>query len=303
MCGIAGWLDTRQGKRPPVGGAMLKMLTALGCRGPDSAGIAVFGPAAKGEVVARVKLGGDGKATAVRLAAVRKAAARHVRVKAAALDGELARLTLVPKAGPGPVVRAIEAVAPDVEVVSLGSRLQILKQVGPPAALEASYGVSKLAGTHALGHTRLSTESAIDLSHSQPFWAHGRPDLATVHNGHITNYHRLRAIYEERGTRFYTHNDSELIGVYLADRLAAGDTLEAALEGAFAVLDGSYCYLVATADAIGYVKDRFALKPLVVAEGDGVVAIATEEVAIRAVLPDVRAAAEPAAHTVKVWRA
>lgn len=302
MCGIAGYLDMRHGKKLPAGAAMLKMLTALGCRGPDSAGVAVFGAAAKGELVARVKLG-DGAPTAARLSAVKKAASRAARVKSAVLDEELARLTLVPNSSSDAVVRAIEGVAPDVEVVSLGHRLEILKQVGAPAALEASYAISKLAGSHALGHTRLSTESAIDLSHSQPFWAHGRPDLATVHNGHITNYHRLRTIYEERGVRFYTHNDSELIGVYLADRLASGDSLEAAMEGSFSVLDGSYSYLVATADSLGYVKDRFAFKPLIVAESDGVVAIATEEVAIQAVLPRAKLAVEPAARTVRVWKA
>jgi glutamate synthase domain-containing protein 1 len=102
------------------------------------------------------------------------------------------------------IEQAIESVAGDVEVVSLGQSLEVMKQVGSPEKLDASFDVSGMRGTHGIGHTRLSTESKIDLSHSQPFWSHGLPDVASVHNGHITNYHRLRRIYEGRGVHFYT---------------------------------------------------------------------------------------------------
>src|ERR1700752_4229127 len=112
----------------------------------------------------------------------------------------------------------------------MGSRLEVVKQVGSPENLEARYAISSFVGTHGIGHTRLSTESRVDLSHSQPFWAHGTADLAVVHNGHVTNYHRLRRVYEEGGIRFYTENDSEIIGVYLGLRLAEGVSLRAALE-------------------------------------------------------------------------
>ena len=88
--------------------------------------------------------------------------------------------------------------------------------------LEQTYDIGDVTGTHGIGHTRLSTESRVDLSHSQPFWAHGVPDLATVHNGHITNYHKLRRVYEQRGYRFFTENDSEVIGIYLRDRMDRG---------------------------------------------------------------------------------
>src|SRR5262249_51879842 len=139
-------------------------------------------------------------------------------------------------------------------------------------------------GTHGLGHTRLSTESRVDLSHSQPFWAHGTADLAVVHNGHITNYHKLRRIYEQEGVRFYTENDSEIIGIYLARRLAEGASLHEALEASLRDLDGSFSYLAATADAFGYAKDPFCLKPLLVAESAGAIAVANEEIALHAVL-------------------
>src|SRR5205814_2895205 len=124
----------------------------------------------------------------------------------------------------------IESFDDDLEVVSMGHTLEIVKQVGSPGNLEDTFGISKFTGSCGIGHTRLSTESRVDLSHSQPFWAHGYPDLAVVHNGHVTNYHKLRRIYEQRGTRFYTENDSEIIGIYLGQRLARGETLEEALD-------------------------------------------------------------------------
>ena len=116
-----------------------------------------------------------------------------------------------------------------MEVVASGAGSRIVKQVG-------SRRISRLLrrlrfpGTHGLGHTRLSTESRVDLSHSQPFWGHGYPDLAIVHNGHITNYHQLRRRYEQHGVRFYTENDSEIIAIYVAERLAKADGLAAAFQ-------------------------------------------------------------------------
>lgn len=200
------------------------------------------------------------------------------------------------------LARAIEAIGPGVEVVSMGRRLEIVKQVGAPQNLEAEFGVSKLIGTHGLGHTRLSTESRVDLSHSQPFWAHGTPDLAVVHNGHITNYHRLRRMYEQEGVRFYTENDSEIIGIYVARKLGEGASLEEALEASVRELDGSFSYLVATADAFGFAKDPFCLKPLIVGENADAIAIANEEIALQAALRGPYTAREAGAGAVAVWK-
>jgi glutamine phosphoribosylpyrophosphate amidotransferase len=190
---------------------------------------------------------------------------------------------------------------PGTEVICLGRQLNLFKQVGSPDQLEATYAVGERTGTHGIGHTRLSTESRVDLSHSQPFWAHGVPDLATVHNGHITNYHKLRRRYEQRGYRFWTENDSEVIGVYLRDRLAAGLSLPDALRSSLDDFDGSFSYLAAWGDGLAYVRDRFGFKPLVVAETDDFVAIATEEVAIRQALGSGFEAREPAPGTMRVW--
>src|SRR5262245_40988372 len=178
MCGIAGFFDKSAAPGAPAGGTLLRMLTALGCRGPDSAGIALWGRGDDGLIV-RVKLGDGGDLAARRQQIIRQAR-RATRVQGSATQGSLLRL-VVAKTEPAELARAIESVAADVEVVSMGERLEIVKQVGAPPGLDAAFAVSRWTGTHGLGHTRLSTESRVDLSHSQPFWAHGTPDLAVVH--------------------------------------------------------------------------------------------------------------------------
>jgi methylamine---glutamate N-methyltransferase subunit A len=298
MCGIAGFLDTSDDRDAPTGAALLRMLTALGCRGPDSAGIALWGRGSA-DLLVRVKLGDGGDLEARRREVLRQTR-RVTRVRAATRQGSLLRL-VVAKAEPGALAAAIEAVAGDVEVVSVGHHLEIVKQVGAPAGLDAEFAVSTWTGTHGLGHTRLSTESRVDLSHSQPFWAHGVTDLAVVHNGHICNYHRLRRIYEQEGMRFYTENDSEIIGLYLARQLARGRTLGEALQASVRELDGSFSYLVGTSEAFGFAKDPFSLKPLIVAETARAVAVANEEVALQAALGGRYQAREAGAGATGLW--
>jgi glutamate synthase domain-containing protein 1 len=273
------------------------MLTALGCRGPDSSGAAVWGAPVDGFVL-RVKAGDhpDGARTREIVRRLR----RLGRVRTTATRGAVLRVEIA-KAELADLVSAVEAIAPDVEVLSLGRQLELVKQVEAPRNLEAEFGVSRMTGTHGLGHTRLSTESRVDLSHSQPFWAHGTPDLAVAHNGHITNYHRLRRLCEQEGIRFYTENDSEVIGVYLARKLARGSSLGDALAASVRELDGSFSYIAATASAFGYAKDPFCLKPLLVGENADAIAIANEEVAIHAALGGDYRAREPAAGAVSVW--
>jgi glutamate synthase domain-containing protein 1 len=300
MCGIIGYLDKRGGHDRPIGRTLLAMLEALSCRGPDSAGVAVMGPSRAGWRL-NVKLP-ERQAAAKTSAAIVESLRDVAAILQHKIDGAYLRLEIDGASEAETLEERLLAAAPDAELVSLGHQLEIFKQVGSPAELEQAYKVSTLLGTHGIGHTRLSTESKVDLSHSQPFWAHGVPDLATVHNGHITNYHKLRRKYEQRGYRFYTENDSEVIGIYLRDRMAAGLSLADALRSSLDDFDGSFSYLAASGDCLAYVKDRFGFKPLVVAETDDFVAIATEEIALRKALGRDFVAREPAPGSIKIWR-
>jgi glutamate synthase domain-containing protein 1 len=306
MCGIVGYWDKKGTCSEGLGKTVLKMLEALGCRGPDSAGVALFGAGEERQMVLRVKLG-EAQGTGTNGAFAQKGEQVAARVQAvgkvrqALTTAEYLRLVVDYQGDPGELERLVEGGNPEVEVVSMGRHLEIVKQVGSPQNLNATYGVECFSGTHGLGHTRLSTESRIDLSHSQPFWAHGRPDMAVVHNGHITNYHKLRRRYEQRGLRFYTENDSEIIGMYLRGRLEQGMDLQQAMQASLADLDGSFSYLVATAQALGFARDPFALKPLLFAETEDFAAMATEEIALRAALAGEYEAAETRAGEVRLW--
>jgi len=270
------------------------MLQSLSCRGPDSAGVALFDKTADMHLRLSAPAETDPDDVSKMLHKENVTTHRHYGngVYDALLNNgnELEGLE-----------ERIRQRLPGSEVICLGEHLNLFKQVGSPDQLEATYRISELHGTHGIGHTRMSTESRVDLSHSQPFWAHGVPDLATVHNGHITNYHKLRRRFEQDGYRFYTENDSEVIGVYLRDRLAAGRTLEGALHSSVEDFDGSFCYLVASKDRFGFVKDRFGFKPLMLAESDDFVALATEEIALRRALRGSFVAREPAPGTVQIW--
>jgi glutamate synthase domain-containing protein 1 len=294
MCGIVGFLDKHEQSDFPVGRTLLTMLQALSCRGPDSAGVALF--SGRGEMRLRLSVppGTDRQTLSDALQEEGLTILRSYRT--GVHDFRIAAELEVTKLEEG-----IQHRLPGSEILCLGEHVSLFKQVGSPDELEAAYRISTLHGTHGIGHTRMSTESRVDLSHSQPFWAHGVPDLATVHNGHITNYHKLRRRFEQEGYRFYTENDSEVIGVYLRDRLAAGRSLEGAMRSSLEDFDGSFCYLAATKDQLGFVKDRYGFKPLMLAETEDFVAIATEEVALRRALGHDFTAYEPAPGTMRLW--
>lgn len=310
MCGIAGFLDKTNNNQAEVGQIILDMLKALGLRGPDSAGLAVYNHELDGDMVLRVKLGEarDFRAGTIQEELAQKGQEVTGRVASLGTIGENSataeylRLVVDYNGAPAALEQMIEGDDAALEVVSMGQSLEIVKQVGSPENLEATHAVSQFVGSHGIGHTRMSTESRIDLSHSQPFWAHGYPDLATVHNGHICNYHKLRRIYEQKGVKFYTENDSEVIGIYLAEQLSEGKGLEEALTNSVDFFDGSFSYFAATPDAMGYARDPFALKPLLFTETDSFVALANEEKAIRAALGGKLDVREAKAGEVKVWQ-
>ncbi len=294
MCGIVGFLAKDSAHAAASGRIVLEMLEALARRGPDGAGFAGIGPAVDGHdqtVVIRIA-GGE-------LRVLRALDALGIVDQSGSgprLEGGTIRLRFEPAQGvtAGQVETALSAAAGAPEVLAFGPRLELVKGVGPPRALEAAHAVSRFVGPVAIGHTRMSTESRIDLCHSQPFWIHGLPDHAIVHNGHITNYHRLRRAFEQEGARFHTENDSEVIGVFLKRSMDQGLDLIQAMERSVDELDGSFNYLVAAPEGLGVVRDPHGFKPLVLADAVEFTAVATEEIALEQALPGPFHAREPA---------
>ncbi len=305
MCGILGLFRKNADSDDHLGATILSMLEALGRRGPDSAGVALVGPSQRAGYIVRVQAGDELEmgehAINVNRAAIENFARDLQGVGELSSSGVYVRFLLAADTDISALTKAIESLGDGIEVISMGHAMELSKEVGTPHLLEGKHHISTFKGSHGIGHTRLCTESMVDLSHSQPFWGRGAADVAVVHNGHITNYHQLRRKYEQRGIRFMTENDSEVLAVYLAEAMNKGATLKQGLEGVLRDMDGAFCALAVTATEMGFVKDPYAFKPLVVAETDDFVAVATEEIAIRSAIPGDYQVSEAQVEEVRVW--
>jgi methylamine---glutamate N-methyltransferase subunit A len=283
------------------------MCAAMRHRGIDSTGFALYGDHEPDRVVARLRFPdatGWGSRLDDVIASVRDLGA-ELRADPTHDDDQVAgdrflRLEIAWEGEARPLVHALEAPG-GVEIQSLGRRLEIIKDLGDAEQVDTRHGISGFRGTHGLGHVRLATESTVAVPYGHPFWAEPFYDVAIVHNGQLTNYYRSRRMLTQEGYRFHTGNDSELIAVYIADKMERGQTFYDALKDSVYELDGCFAYLICLPDAIGSAKDMFAIKSIVVANIDGDVAMATEEQAIRAVYPGELETIHPDPRSVFVW--
>jgi glutamate synthase domain-containing protein 1 len=308
MCGIAGLIH-RDGPGD-IGSEIARMLQSMKHRGPDSSGYALFGP--PGELlVMRVKLadpneprdfGWEGRMEAHRAEIESRLAKLGAVVDVTSRDQEYAyRVTFRYSGDLKPLADYIEDV-PGCEVLSLGHSLEIVKDLGDAAEVASLYSLHGFAGTHGIGHVRMATESDVDISGAHPYWAYPFADIAVVHNGQLTNYHMWRRRLERLGHRFQSQCDSEIIAVYLAQKMDSGLSLETAMKQSLDELDGVFTYLVVTSNALGVAKDEMAAKPLVLYESPELVALASEEVAIRAVIGHEIDTYDPYEREVLVWQ-
>lgn len=294
MCGIAGILFKKPDVNHVLGRALVDMLDGCQHRGPDSTGFALYREDVPG---LRLRFLVDDDDTVER---IRAALAFHgAVVTAERREGATFVVTVAYSGELRPFAYAMEHAA---KLVSIGSSLDIVKDVGTSHDLDAIYRIGSVHGSHGLGHVRLATESEVKPEAAHPFWATGFADVAIVHNGQITNYWKMRRRLEARGFEFRTDNDSELIAVYIADKMALGIALETALAQSVEDLDGTFSFLVSTKDGIGFAKDRLAAKPMVMYEDDTLVAIASEEVSLNRLFPgQPLSTTEPAPGTFKTW--
>ena len=283
MCGLVGIFHKGEATEGLVGDVLVPMCQDLYRRGPDSTGFAVYRHSTSGTFVVRVDLDRPDLQNAAELTAI--ATEQLGLVKEWKLIGRSVRLE-VDSDGDGKLADWIEERIEGARVFSIGKAMEIIKDVGSANDVDRTYGVRQMLGTHGIGHTRMATESRVDIAHSHPFWARPFPDIAVVHNGTITNYHQLRRRLEMKGHRFSTGNDSEVIAVFVADKLQQGESLEDALRASVTDLDGTFAYLISTDRGIGLARDQFATKPLLYAENDELVVLSSEEIAIRSVFPD-----------------
>jgi len=313
MCGIAGLIH--KGKTVNIGKELQDMLQALKHRGPDSTGFALYGEGnSQGDYIMRFKVGenvAEGSSAVKEDKSIydtrRKQVDKYIRdlggdiVKDEQLTPYSFRYVIKYDKDLMEFSKKIESVEM-TEILSMGKTLELVKDIGDAAVVSKQYGLDKIKGTHAIGHSRMATESGVDIRSAHPFWGYPFSDVSVVHNGQLTNYWNNRRALENKGMRFMSECDSELIAVYLADKMRKGISLKDGMTDSLKELDGVFTYLVATKDSLGMAKDTMAAKPMVLYESDNLVAMGSEEIAIRTLLPQEIDTYDPYEGEVKVWQ-
>jgi glutamate synthase domain-containing protein 1 len=310
MCGIAGIIYGNGNGSRDVGRDMTLMLQSMKHRGPDSTGYALFGPHSP-LFVMRYTLADANDARdfefADRIRHNRYLVEQRLKKHGAIVQDVVEetdyayRVTFAYEGDLKALTDLVEDV-PGAEVLSLGHSLEIIKDLGDAETVSTQYDLDGFQGTHAIGHVRMATESDVDISGAHPYWAYPFNDVAVVHNGQLTNYFQWKRRLERAGHRFQSECDSEIIAVYLAEKMSEGASLEDAMRESLEELDGVFTYIAVTEDALGVAKDEMAAKPLVLYEGDDMVALASEEIAIRAVLDREIYTYDPFEGEVMVWQ-
>lgn len=298
MCGIVGLRLKNPVLYPMLGEFVVPMLDVLASRGPDSTGVAIYRhDTPQGALKYSLSAPADDYDWDGYVAAVEAEAGLPVAFRRRGRDAVVV-IGLGAERGPSLLAR----IDPSVRLFGYGAAIEVYKDVGPAAEVCARYGVAGMSGYQAIGHTRMATESAVTTEHSHPFAV--TADLALVHNGSFSNYASIRRELAAGGARFDTDNDSEVAARYIARQMSAGADLADALRGVLKVFDGFFTLLVASGQAFAVVRDSFACKPMVVAETEDYVAVASEYVAL-ADLPGVEKAKvfEPMPEEIYTWQA
>jgi len=295
MCGIVGLFLKDKALEPQLGALLSGMLVTMTDRGPDSAGIAIYGTPAEGRAKITVQSPEPDAVFPGLQAALAEASGGSAEV---AVKSTHAVISL--DAGKVAAVRAALAAMPAVRVMGVGEAVEIFKEVGLPKDVIARFEIAGMPGSHGIGHTRMATESAVTTMGAHPFSTGA--DQCLVHNGSLSNHNGLRRVLRQKGMTFETENDTEVAAAYLTAEMAGGKNLGQALEGALEDLDGFFTFVVGTKSGFGVVRDPIACKPAVMAETDQYVAFGSEYRAL-ANLPGIETARvwEPEPATVYFW--
>ena len=270
MCGIVGLFLKDDSLGADLGALLSDMLITMTDRGPDSAGIAIYG-AAQDEISKITVQSHTPDPDFAELGTVlseRFPADLTVRVK------DSHAVLEVPAANLQAILTMLREEFPSVRIMSSGDVVEIYKEVGLPKDVVNRFGLTRMSGTHGIGHTRMATESAVTTLGAHPFSTGA--DQCLVHNGSLSNHNNLRRDLIRDGMRFETENDTEVAAAYLTSRMAHGQDLGSALESGLDDLDGFYTFIVGTKTGFGVLRDPIACKPAVLAETDRYVAFGSE---------------------------
>jgi amidophosphoribosyltransferase len=270
MCGIVGLFLKDPSLEPMLGDMLTDMLVTMTDRGPDSAGIAIYGAETAGNAKLTVQSDTPDEDFAKLDTDLRKLVKGKVTIRVTDTHAVLE----LQSDQVGEARAALKDIRPNVRVMSHGESLEIFKEVGLPKDVAERFNIRSMSGTHGIGHTRMATESAVTTMGAHPF--NTGPDQCLVHNGSLSNHNSLRRRLRREGVHIETENDTEVGAAYLTWKMQEGATLGEAMESALEDLDGFFTFVVGTKDGFGVVRDPIACKPAVMAETDQYVAFGSE---------------------------
>ncbi|MFA3916608.1 class II glutamine amidotransferase [Ruegeria hyattellae] len=296
MCGIVGLFLKDQSLAPKLGDMLTDMLITMTDRGPDSAGIAIYGNETQG----KTKLTVQSPNPEEDFAGLAEDLGQSLGVTVTRSIIDTHAVLDIPDDQFEAARTALAEIRPSIRLMSRGETLEIYKEVGLPKDVAARFNLSDMSGTHGIGHTRMATESAVTTMGAHPF--NTGPDQCLVHNGSLSNHNSLRRKLRREGVTIQTENDTEVGAAYLTWKMMNGATLGEALQSSLDDLDGFFTFLVGTKDGFGVVRDPIACKPAVMAETDQYVAFGSEYRAL-VNLPGIEEARvwEPEPSTVYFW--
>ena len=297
MCGIVGLFLKDASLEISLGNLLSEMLVTMTDRGPDSAGIAIYAQKESGRSKFTIQSDDSGHAFNDLHKELTKSLGCKVNVQ---VNNTHAVVTL-DEGATNKFPEALKSINPQIRIMSLGSSLEIYKEVGLPKNVIQRFNISKMSGRHGIGHTRMATESAVTTMGAHPF--NTGLDQCLVHNGSLSNHNSLRRRLRREGVHIETENDTEVGAAYLTWKMQNGASLDEALESSLDNLDGFFTFVVGTEDGFGVVRDPIACKPAVMAETDQYVAFGSEYRAL-VNLPEIESAQvwEPEPATVYFWK-
>lgn len=296
MCGIVGLFLKDSNLQPELGSLLSTMLITMTERGPDSAGIAIYN-SVKDD---KIKITIQSKNPNTDFPLINSNLSSMINTPVSIDIKDTHAVLKLPSNKIVDACKALDTLCKEVKIMSVGEKIEIFKEVGPPAKVVDRFSISKMSGTHGIGHTRMATESIVTTMGAHPFSTGN--DQCLVHNGSLSNHNSLRRSLEKEGVLFETENDTEVGAAYISNELNKGNSLKEALETSLIDLDGFFTFLVGTKDGFGVVRDPIACKPAIMAETDRYVAFGSEYRAL-VELPNIEDAKvwEPEPATVYFW--
>ncbi|MEA2582287.1 MAG: amidophosphoribosyltransferase [Thermomicrobiales bacterium] len=163
-----------------------------------------------------------------------------------------------------------------------GEQIHIRTRLGLVNQAFAEDDLRDLPGFIAVGHARYSTTGTSNACNAGPLVSDSNiGPIAVAHNGNLVNAYALRSELEERGERFVTTTDSEVLTRLIA--LSPGDEIVAKIRRAMPRMIGAYSLAIMTADRLLAVRDPLGVRPLCIGRlGDHWV-IASESCALATV--------------------